>query len=230
MLAFRWACPNGSTTGSYQEPSATSVDEGLCLQFMGLVRSRNPAAVVRKSDGSREVAARFRPLAKHHHCSPPNRMAPEVATSCAPAGTSPDGKLALGEFHFMVAQNTGLVPRPIQRGTANLPKRQVHLSVQKTNHSSHTSTVAHATPTPSPWSTRASGRRVLGLRRAAVHFGRSPRTQLPPLGCVEPIFGFLPPHGIHPIIRMDACTIFRRTRGWLPSRASVRSICHRRRP
>jgi hypothetical protein len=141
MLAFRWACPNGSTSGSYQGPPATSGDEGLCLHFSGLVRSRNPAAVVRKSDGRREVAARFRPLAKHHHCSPPNRMAPEVATSCAPAGTSPDGKLALGEFHFVAAQNTGRMPRPTQLGTANLPKRQVHFSVQKTNHSFHTSTV-----------------------------------------------------------------------------------------
>jgi hypothetical protein len=44
--------PGGSTTGSYQGPPATSGDEGLCLHFIGLVRSRNPAAVVRKSDGS----------------------------------------------------------------------------------------------------------------------------------------------------------------------------------
>jgi hypothetical protein len=52
MLAFRWACPNGSTTGSYQGPPATSGDEGLCPHFIGLVLSRNPAAVVRKSGGS----------------------------------------------------------------------------------------------------------------------------------------------------------------------------------
>jgi hypothetical protein len=53
MLAFRWACPNGSATGSYQGSPATSGDEGLCLHFIGLVRSRIPAAFVRKSGGSK---------------------------------------------------------------------------------------------------------------------------------------------------------------------------------
>jgi hypothetical protein len=169
MPAFRWACPNGSTTGSYQGPPATSGDEGLSLHFMGLVRSRNPAAVVRNGGGNSEVAARFRPLAK----TPPLLAAEPYVTrgshqlgsrrdeetvdlvsrDASAAGRhpiarcltahgspffskislnqqppSPDGKLAPGEFHVVAARNTGRGPRPIQRGTSNLPNRQVHFS------------------------------------------------------------------------------------------------------
>jgi hypothetical protein len=123
-------------------PASGQGRRGLMSPFHGTVSKSQPGGGCPQSDGSREVAARFRPLAKDHHCSPPNRVAPVVATSCATAGTSPDGKLALGEFRFVAARNTGRVPRPIPQGTANLPKRQVHLSVQKTNHSSHTSTVS----------------------------------------------------------------------------------------